>query len=296
MRKFIIRSSFVAIPVILFLSVLEWQLRQIPNDYSYKRAHLDKYANQTEVLILGSSLSWSGLDPSLFSDRCYNAAFQGQSLHYDKLIFEKYKNDWKQLRDVVLTVFYPTMEYRMHEVAEVREANYSIHFDAFPPRLLFPNYNGVQILQMLRKYWNDPQAFIASDSLGFGLKDRVTPEAKAEQASRLAVQHTRQNPSHRKYNTKRLKQLAKLIKDLGIDLWIVVHPALPNYRKNISKEQLAYLKKSCREVSETNSRVHLVDYFDSPRFNPDMFNDGIHLNRKGANLLSHLADSLIQSH
>ena len=295
MKKFLVRGAFILIPLLAFLGFLEWQLRKIPNDYAYKRAYLDRHASEIEVLILGSSLSWSGLDPSLFRDNCYNAAFQGQTLHYDKLIFEKYKRDWKSLQDVVLTVFYPTMEYRMSEVAEVREANYSVYFDAFPPRLIFPNYNGVQIQQMFRRYWQDPSSLVESDSLGFGLKDRITPETQSEQAKRLAQQHTRSSPKHRKFNRTQLKKLAVECNKIGVDLWIIVHPAQKNYRDHINHEQMEFLLEACQEVSGNHPNVHYINYFDNERFRPEFFNDGIHLNRQGADLLSHLADSLIQS-
>lgn len=293
MKKFLIRLSFLVIPSFLVLGLVEVKLRAIPNDYSEKRKYLDKHAHDIENLILGSSLSWAGLNPAKIQGHTYNASFNGQTLEYDYYILNKFKTQFTSLEKVILTVFYPALEYKMSEVASNREVYYSVYFDKFPSKLLFPRYNGVQIAQQFLTDYRNPGAFIKSDSLGFSPKKRNTPENQIQHAQRLAKYHTRKSENNRIRNSAYLKNIALTCQYMNADLHIILHPAMQSYRDYIDFEQLNFLVETCENVSEMED-VHFTNLFADNRFEDIHYEDGIHLNEEGAGLLSGIVNELIQ--
>jgi len=294
MKKFLIKLSYVLIPIMLFLSFIEIKLRSIPNDYSEKSEYLNQHAQEIETLILGSSLGWVGVNPDKIGGRVFNACFNAQTLEYDHFILEKYHNKFTSLKNVVLTVFYPSMEYALDEVAPNRQVFYSVYFDKFPPKLMFSLYNGSQITKRLLKHHNHPDAFIKSDSLGYSPIERATPENKNEQAERLVEFHTRISHKHRSLNTEHLQSIVQLCSSMKARLHIVLHPAQDIYRKNVDEEQIGFLKKTCYDMAK-NHEVYFVDLFSDSRFDRNHFEDGIHLNENGATQLSKIIDELIHS-
>ena len=57
MKKFILKTTTLVIPIIALAIGLEISLRNIPNSYSYKKEYLDKHSEELEILFLGSSHS-----------------------------------------------------------------------------------------------------------------------------------------------------------------------------------------------------------------------------------------------
>ena len=92
MRRFIQKVMLFASPLFLFVVASELIIRRIPNDYSYKNAYLRDNAGDVEVLVLGSSHGFYGVDPVCFSRRGFNASHLSQSLDYDYFIFSKFKD------------------------------------------------------------------------------------------------------------------------------------------------------------------------------------------------------------
>lgn len=106
MKKFVTLTLVFSLPVIVLLIAFEFSLRHIPNDYAYKRHYLDTKSNEVEVLYLGSSHIYYGINPEYSKFKTFNAAHISQSLNYDLAIFEKYKNNWSNLKCIVIPVDY----------------------------------------------------------------------------------------------------------------------------------------------------------------------------------------------
>ena len=82
----------------------EFLLRNIPNDYTYKRNYLDNNAKEIEVLYLGNSHILYGINPVFSKYKSFNCAHGSQSLNYDFAILNKYKKQWKKLKLIVVPV------------------------------------------------------------------------------------------------------------------------------------------------------------------------------------------------
>ena len=68
MRQFILRTLMISLPIVVIAILIEILLRNVPNDYQEKKEYLDKHASEVETLILGSSHSFYGINPSYFTD------------------------------------------------------------------------------------------------------------------------------------------------------------------------------------------------------------------------------------
>ena len=66
----------------------ELLLRNIPNDYSFKKNYLNTKSNSIEVLFLGSSHIYYGINPEYISRNSFNGSHISQSLNFDLEILE----------------------------------------------------------------------------------------------------------------------------------------------------------------------------------------------------------------
>jgi hypothetical protein len=130
MKKFIIYTLLYLLPVLLSLILLEILLRQIPNDYSYKKNYLNTHSCNIETLILGSSHAYYGIDPVYFSSgNVFNAAHVSQSLDYDYEILKQYDKKLTALKTVVIPVSYFTLWGKLSNGQESwRVKNYVIYY------------------------------------------------------------------------------------------------------------------------------------------------------------------------
>ena len=77
-------------PLLLGALILEVLIQNIPNEYSYKKSYLDSNSNEIEVLFLGSSHVYYGVNPEYISANSFNASHIAQTLDYDYAILKKY--------------------------------------------------------------------------------------------------------------------------------------------------------------------------------------------------------------
>ena len=98
-------TRFLVFPLIIFI-ILEIILRIIPNDYKLKKDYIRTKGDKIENLILGSSHTYKGIKPDYFLPNSFNLAYSSQSLMFDKIILEKYINDLKNLKRVIIPISY----------------------------------------------------------------------------------------------------------------------------------------------------------------------------------------------
>ncbi len=64
------------------------------------------HSKSVEILCLGSSHAYFGINPDFISPPCFNAAHPSQSLKYDFEIVKKYQDKWESLKVIVIPVDY----------------------------------------------------------------------------------------------------------------------------------------------------------------------------------------------
>lgn len=107
LKKFIIRSLFLfVIPILVICISFELAFRNIPNTHKYKKEYMDKNSNSIEVLILGNSHAFDGINPKYIQYKTFNLAYHSQEFIFDELLVEKYIKQMKNLKCIVFTMSY----------------------------------------------------------------------------------------------------------------------------------------------------------------------------------------------
>ncbi len=133
MNKFIAKTFFVSLPILLIAIALELLLRNIPNDYGLKKAYLAHHANEIETLIFGSSHAFYGFNPACFTSKAFNASHVSQSLNFDYAILEQNQSILTNLKVVVLPISYFTLFETLESTPGAwRVKNYVIYYGMKP--------------------------------------------------------------------------------------------------------------------------------------------------------------------
>jgi len=250
MKKFLIKITKFLLPVILIILMIEFFLIKIPNDYQYKSDFLSKNAQEIETLILGSSHSFYGIDPSFFDSNSFNCAIIAQTLEYDFEIFEKYKEEFNDLELLILPISSFTLFSRMKESKEPwRKKNYSIYYGIDLNSTLEDKFeilsNGSQSrFNRLVSYYILGNKYKSCNELGWGTKYKSIHKKDLETtAAKVAKYH---NYDVEKDNVKfNLNQSIDMLEDIiqwcklkNIKVMLLTPPASEAYRNKINKEQL----------------------------------------------------------
>ncbi len=111
MKKFA-KALFVFIfPLLMVTIVFEIYLRTMETDYEQKLNGLKENYNTIELLILGNSHAYNGIDPNQFVIPAYNMAASNQSLYFDKRITLKHIEKLKNLKFVLINVDYHSLYF-----------------------------------------------------------------------------------------------------------------------------------------------------------------------------------------
>lgn len=299
MKLFIRQAFFFVIPIALLLISIEYTIRQIPNDYSYKNNYLNNNSENIKILVLGNSHSFYGINPDYFSKHAFNAAYVSQSLKYDLFILNKYKNRLNSLNTLVLPISYFTLFSQLENgIEDWRTKNYMIyygchyHYDlkynleiiGSAPSLVFK-----KIYQFFKR-----KNFITVSELGFGLAYSNSKQSDLIATGfEAARRHTTSNLDLLGTNLLLLNELIERCKVKGINIILFTPPARKSYTSNLNKHQLAVMKSTINKIVQENSNVLYLDFMNDNRFVDDDFQDADHLNGIGAKKLTQLIDQII---
>lgn len=133
MKRFFKKICTFFIPIICVLGFLEILVREIPNDYSLKKNYLTKHSDEIEVLFLGSSHAYYGINPDyITSYNSFNASYISQSLNYDYKILKNYGSNLSSLKAIVIPIDYLTLYGSLETgVEKWRAKNYIIYYQMY---------------------------------------------------------------------------------------------------------------------------------------------------------------------
>ncbi|MBE7442336.1 MAG: hypothetical protein HS119_07785 [Flavobacteriales bacterium] len=305
MKKFIIKTILFLLPIFAISLSMEILLRKIPNDYLYKKEYLDKYSNEIETLILGSSHSFYGLNPDFFSSSTFNAAHISQSLNYDYEIFKKYQDNLHNLKTLILPISYFTLYGKLENGSESwRVKNYVIYYGMNVANS-FVDYAEVLSNQPKvnrKKFYgyyikSNHDQYISCSELGWGTpiqsKDLVeTGKAAAERHTKADITSDFNNNIFNN-NQQILNTIIKWCKKQNIKVLLLTLPAYTTYRQNINLEQYGITIKTANKIASQYDNCIYVNLFDDTNFVAKDFRDADHLSEIGAEKLSKLIDKKI---
>ena len=306
MRRFTTKIVLFGIPILLMFIIMELGLRSIPSDYKLKKEYLDANSNKIETLILGSSQTFCGIDPKYFVSKTYNAGYLVQSLDLDFLIIDKYKDNFKNLKTIVLPISYFSLFSNLSLAPESwRIKKYVIYSDLNIYEKLFQNFElfnqnlKVNILR-LKDYYinkNDP---LHSDSLGWGTTYQSENAKDLIETGKTAAFHQRFDlalevvQTTTKENEILLKQFMEWSENNNIKVILITPPAYKTYRNNLHVGQLNLTIETANAIASKYNNCEYYNLIDDSRFTAIDYFDANHLSEIGAEKLSKILSSIIE--
>lgn len=278
----------------------EMLLRNIPNDYLYKRDFLNKNAPIIDKLFLGSSHAYYGINPEYISGNSFNASHISQSIDLDYKLLEKYEDDLEKLKYVIIPIDYFSLFTKLSESEEFwRIKNYNIYYKLNLSKNIADYFELLSInislnLQRINSYYVMNQSSITCTDLGYGndFRKNVNLEKSGIEA---AQRHTAANFSLLKENIEVLEKILDLASNNDIEVIFYTSPAYNTYYSNLNEHQLSLTTSKLDSIAKINDNCTYFNFLESEHFSSTDFRDADHLNETGAKTLSKLLEKLINS-
>ena len=300
MNQFIKRTLFFSIPVIVCIAIMELLLRNIPNDYSYKKNYLDQHSYQIETLFLGSSHSLYAVNPEYLNSNSFNAAHVAQSLDYDVEILKKYANQMDKLKYIIVPIDYFSLYNRLETGVEYwRIKNYTIYYgfdksSGFVENLELLNGKCSENCFRVYKYLWKKKSEISCNQRGWGTnynsknKQDLFVTAKA-----AAKRHAKKSISFFDENVKIVDEIISIAKSKNVKVIFYTCPAYKTYVSQLNQEQLQKTILTIKGIQNLNTNVFYYNFLNDAKFTAKDFYDADHLNEIGAEKFSKKMDSII---
>jgi hypothetical protein len=301
MKKFLKEFGFLTLPLLLAACFLEVLIQNIPNDYSLKKGYFDKNASQIETLILGSSHSFYGLNPTFFSSKTFNGSHISQSLKYDLEILKKYEDNLKNLTAIVLPISYFSLSEKLENGIESwRIKNYRIYYEISTSNSYSDCSEVLSVklsknLYRLFSFYVKKTSPITCTDLGWG------SNYKSENALDLIDSGKKAAQRHRAYqyqntfneNVSVLNNLLQWCSERNVKLILFTPPAFGSYRKHLNEKQLNATVEIAQKKAQANENCSYLNLLNDTRFKAKDYYDADHLSEIGAKKLSLLIDKQI---
>ena len=305
MKKFLIKSCIIIIPIAIFVMYMEINLGKIQNHYNYKRKCFESQLDSIQVLVLGTSQAYFGINPDYFSLKTFNLSEFNQSLYYDNKITLKYLDKMPKLKYVIINISYFSFGQQIIDGIEPwRDYYYSQFWDIDYPTIdkLDAKYYSkifVYIPSLSLKYLS--QGFKVDLELpnnnGFKMaytsKNTIINDSTGK--NRVDI-HNAYYKGGNKYSEhiNELTQLISTLKKRNITPIIITPPVYKTYSKyadiNILKNNTISINNICNYY-----KCYYYNYFTDSRFIKDDFKDDDHLNFIGAEKFSKILNNEVIS-
>jgi hypothetical protein len=295
MKKFNLKTVLLTLPIILAAVVMELLLRQIPNDYSQKKEYLDSNSKKIEILVLGSSHAFYGVNPAHFPNNGFNAGYVAQTLEYDLEILKKYETEWANLKILILPISY----FSLFGDLERRAKNYNIYYGMNTSYSLTDNTETLSNelktnLRRIFSYHIKGKNTIRSSTLGWG-KRSVSVTKDLIKTGKINAQRQSKDFNSLNDNISTLRSIVEFCKEKNIKVFLFTPPAFESYRNNLNEEQLKITVQTSTEIANSFDNCVYVNLLEDESFNAKDFYDADHLNEAGAEKLSLLISKMIEN-
>lgn len=307
MKKFVIRTLSFLLPFLILGISVEMLLRRIPNNYSHKSAFLNTNAPDINILILGSSHAYFGINPTFFSKRTFNAANVSQTLNIDNKIIKRHSKDFSQLSHIIIPISYGSLFSSMEDGKEAwRIKNYHIYQKVYITRNVTDFFeilnNNISTIKMkLFSYYINNEHQITCSHFGWGTTNEQSHKNNLQTSGKIAAQRHSKNILSLETDailTKNLAALHEIIswgQSKGIKILFITTPAHRHYREHLNPAQLNKTYYIISEIVNTYKNCKYTNYLDHSDFTEKDFFDADHLSAIGAKKLSLKLDDVIEN-
>lgn len=283
----------------------ELLLRDIPNDYSFKKNYLNTNSNNIEVLFLGSSHIYYGINPEYISRKSFNGAHISQSLTFDLAILEKYKDRWENLNYIIIPIDYLSMYSTLEDgIENWRVKNYVIYYDISTNGNYwsgFEIFNGKlpSNISRAKSYLFKGKSDITCNKFGFGTnynsKDSKDLIETGKTASKRHSIELENNQTTFSKNIQTINSIIEFANSHNLKIIFITCPAYSSYRENLNPIQLDNSVNIIKKLSAENKNTAYYNFFTDKTFIANDYYDADHLNEIGAKKLTLKIDSIINN-
>ena len=288
------------------MGYLEYRLSKsnFANSYATKKYWVEQQLESVETLILGSSESFNGIDPSFFTTKTYNLANVSQTLYYDKEITLKYLPKMPHLKNVVINISYFSFFYQLEDIKEKWRCNfYQKYFGIASSNKKTNNLNNNTFLGVYELKHSLELAFNkfvdsnATTILKNGYQPKFTQEIINDSSglARIQVHNSENFKGRRKEIENELENFVQVLQQKNIKIIFVSTPVFSTYSKfcdkNIIEQNKKYINYLC-----TKYQCSYLNYFTDTGFTKDDFFDNDHLKDNGAKKLSTKINEAIKNY
>jgi hypothetical protein len=303
MRSFLIRLAIFFIPLISLVFLYELFLTSITTSFTVKRNLIEKKLDSTELVAIGTSKIFAGINPSNLDYFAINLANNSQSSYYDIKILEKYIDKLPKLKVIVLEINFFSFEYNLDNGPESwRNAYYSHTFQIDPQskkldfyeKFLLHIYKPKDILLHLNSKAEYNSYF---ENNGWG-RNEITKSLPTKEFAFKRYLHLRRNymnKSDLNENIKLFESFLEKLNQKNIKIVFVQMPVSPLLTKLIDNKILLRNKALVDGFKKKSKNLVYLDYLNDKRFPNSSFIDSDHLNYSSANKFSAiLNDTLLK--
>lgn len=303
MKRFLITVLVFFSPIVISAIVMEVLLRKIPNDYEYKSNYLDKNSDNIDVLVLGSSHSYYGINPAFMKNRTFNAAYVSQPLFYDWQIIKKYDKRWHHLKVIVLPIDYFSLYGKLEHSAESwRVKDYNIYYGIKGGSHSYDyNYNSELLTNKLRlnmarikSMYVNHETDVLCSNLGWGTEYNFSKRKDLLSSGKIAAKrHFFSDKNDFNENVGILKNIINYAMQNHIKVLLYTSPAYKTYVKNLNRNHLYKTINVVLALSKAYNNVFYFNLLNDKEFYATDFYDADHFDELGAKKFTHEIDSMV---
>jgi hypothetical protein len=301
--RFISKLALFLSPIALLLSVTEIRLGSVNSGYRTKREYLEQSIDRAEVLAMGSSHAYYGIQARLLSPSAFNASYVAQDVYYDSRIVLNYLPRAKNLKLVILTISYFTFETRLEDYSEGWRASYYYRYWGIPRAdggFKASDYSLIALygIPQTRTFWFNGFTSDSKDQIG---KDgskvdfvaaATTPDAGGAVAAKL--QDEIMNPKYAVDNMRYIEEMIQALRARRIDVVFVTTPATRSYYEGMRPDLYGVMQDRVQYLCRKYGLLYF-NYLKDRRFDNEDFFDSNHLDTRGAEKFSRfLSDEVVQ--
>lgn len=304
MKPFYKKTVYFLIPLLLVWLGTELFYRTVETTYTFKEITVKDYYDDGEILIMGSSHSFFGLNPDYFEDKTYNFSNISQSLYFDELLLEKHLDGFKKLKAVVLTIGYFTLS----QEDDGSEDRWRKYFYDQQMDLNVPSVSNLDLkrysLALTRRF--DKSIDLISEYIsegtivscypnGYGKQDSTNIVRDKElMAENIARKHE-DGSSDFNVNRLRLNRIIEMCAKRNIRVYLVEMPVYKTYYAALDPQKKIKVSALLRVMASANSNTTHVKLSQDKRFTNSDLRDADHLTNAGAAKCSKILSAIIGS-
>jgi hypothetical protein len=286
LKTLVIKTALLLFPFVAILGFVEYRLRHIPNSYSGTKAALEKKLDEIEILVVGPSHAVNGITPQLLDRPAFNLANGSQTLHYDTEFVMKYADSMPNLKLVIFTISYHSLESRLINSIERWRAGfykqvYRIPGEGGDEGFELSNYSYIALYSPKIAFRRVLGDFLADGSVNSADASTHGEVSKAFARQRVQLHEMQMRQADLQTNLAALERAISLLKRKDVATVFITIPTHRTYFTQINMVSYQRMQATIKQTSD-KYQIQYFNYLYDERFGDGDFVDSDHLNKKGA--------------